>query len=115
MGVGEALSEYWIMENEFQKLCAMLLQVVTTVREETTVSSTDERIISPWLRSTNWHVYLQDENATMIHNLVAMPTQDDFPHLSAVVRSYLKDTMLSITRVNILVRQKLNTNDPQTG
>ena len=73
----------------------------------------DQRLISPWLRTTQWHAILQDIDIDQICSLVAMPTKQEYPHLSLTVHIFFQTCVDSLAHINILAKQILNTDDIQ--
>lgn len=75
----------------------------------------DGRVVTPWLRSTQWHEYTRGRNPKKLQKLVAMPNEDEFPGIRTAVSAYFDKCTERIIDLPLLVRQKLNTQDPIDG
>ncbi|KAI6139458.1 hypothetical protein BKA82DRAFT_36655 [Pisolithus tinctorius] len=75
----------------------------------------DERVISPWLRTTRWHEHVTGHDVCMLRDLVEIPRCDDdglFPGLKAAVRQYFNEALDLLTITDELVLQRLNSPAP---
>ncbi|KAH7903590.1 hypothetical protein BJ138DRAFT_1020380, partial [Hygrophoropsis aurantiaca] len=81
------------------------------------VEVNDIRNITPWLRMTGWHIHTQPYHASDLVNLAKTPRNDDplLPGLKDAVKSYFQAAVDLIPQTNLLVLQRLNTDDPAKG
>ncbi|EMD31059.1 hypothetical protein CERSUDRAFT_100778 [Gelatoporia subvermispora B] len=75
----------------------------------------NSRYISPWLLSTRWHTFTEGLQVPFLRSLIAMPKGDEFPVLAACVSEYYNAALDHIEVTDLLVLQRLNTNDPAKG
>ncbi|KAH9828612.1 uncharacterized protein C8Q71DRAFT_719204, partial [Rhodofomes roseus] len=91
-----------------------LLQFIQKMTESTNilVQPQDSREISPWLLSTHWHEHTAPFSPSQLRHLVLAPSANEFPSLFKTVESYFMDCVGLIEGTDLLVLQKLNTDDP---
>ena len=72
----------------------------------------DPREITPWLRSTGWHLQVANHNAAGLCKLVATPGKDELAGLSNAILKYIQEGIHLIGSTDEIVLQRLNTEDP---
>ena len=79
------------------------------------ISSRNARSISPWLLSTHWHEHVNGYDQSELIQLIAVPKDDEFPGLQALVLKYMMKATTLIESTSELALQCLNTSDPMKG
>ncbi len=96
-------------------------KIIQTLRDQITESANqmantkivnDERLLSPWLRTTRWHEYILNEDVDMLRSLVKAVKTPANQVLQAAVLALLQTGVSLIPRTRDLVLQYLNSPDP---
>ncbi|TFY50993.1 hypothetical protein EVG20_g11219, partial [Dentipellis fragilis] len=97
-----------------QKVIQTLRQQIAESEAATTNSAVinDERLLSPWLRTTRWHEYILNEDVDMLRSLVKAVKTPENQVLQTAVMSLLQTGVNLIPRSRDLVLQYLNSPDP---
>jgi hypothetical protein len=76
--------------------------------------SQDNRMVSPWLRTTKWHEHVAGHDTLALRKLVEIPKTDDIemPGLQKAVEGYFKHTLTLLDLTDELILQRLNSPDP---
>lgn len=72
----------------------------------------DSRKVSPWLLKTGWHIHTEGYDAQKLRELVLLPKDAELPALKSAVKEYMQSSLDLIKSTDVLVLQKLNTDDP---
>ncbi|KAF9521221.1 hypothetical protein CPB83DRAFT_937135 [Crepidotus variabilis] len=92
---------------ELRKLCDMSIQKLH-------IYVGDVRTVSPWLKSTKWHIHISSYNYQTLRKLVQMPGGGEpiFERLAKGVMGLCNGAVLLLDKTPTLVLQVLNTSDP---
>lgn len=73
----------------------------------------DPRSLSSWMKYTGWYAYTQPRSSSLLVALVAMPQANEtgFAHIKSAVSAIFDTGYQCITKTNLIVLQKLKTND----
>lgn len=73
----------------------------------------DPRALSSWMKYTGWHAYVAPHPNSQLIALTAMPQKDEamFVHIKAAVTSIFDTAYENISNTNLIVLQRLKTND----
>jgi hypothetical protein len=88
---------------------AQMNKVLAAPRKRNTV---DQRSVSPWLLTTQWHKHVKDYDVKELCGLVSFPKKTEFPGLQEVVEEYFLEATDEIPTYQELTLQILNTADP---
>ncbi|KAI6016334.1 hypothetical protein BKA83DRAFT_4497956 [Pisolithus microcarpus] len=74
----------------------------------------DNRMVSPWLLTTQWHEHMAGKDIKQLCSLVTLPKNDDdfVPGLRDAVEAYYEESITLLDRTGELVLQRLNSPDP---
>jgi hypothetical protein len=75
----------------------------------------DARELNDFLRVTKWPAHIQRYNPAELRHLVRDPEKKEIPWLRAAVLHKLRSDVGLIEETPLLIRQRLNTADPQKG
>jgi hypothetical protein len=98
-----------------ESLVECLLQ---EIRDELCIPQTvsDERLVTPWLKTTRWHEYVSSSfwDVESLRRMVAIPKDDDelMPGLRSAVGRYFQEGLDLLESTDELVLQRLNSPDP---
>jgi len=87
-----------------------------SLQDQKTLAPQDERIISPWLRTTRWHEHVENYDIQPLRRLVEIPGRDnnntELPGIKQAVKVYFDEALAWLPLTDELVLQKLNSADP---
>jgi hypothetical protein len=76
----------------------------------------DARVVTPWLRAVQWHEHIQAFPTNKLRDLVEMPsTRDPLYGLKEGVLNLFHTAYRIIPKTDLLILQRLNTDDPLKG
>lgn len=115
--------EYWVVEPSYSTFAGdrseeMLKNFLRHLYKEdkkgttsdTAENPTNERLITPFLRTFKWHSIIEGHSASAIRSLSGAITEDDeFEELSGVLKKYFRSIDDLVYRTSVLARQWLNT------
>ncbi|KAF9230085.1 hypothetical protein BU15DRAFT_84071 [Melanogaster broomeanus] len=96
---------------------ALLMEAREELKVSQTASATsDERMVTPWLRTTRWHEYVSSStwDVETLRRMVAVPKDNDdiIPGLRSAVQTYFQEALDLLDSTDELVLQRLNSPDP---
>ncbi len=97
-----------------------LISLIRMHRDSTIESYTpeklDARVVTPWLLAVQWHEHIQPFSTDQLRELVEMPSNGDpFYGLKEGVLKLFKTAYKIIPETDLLILQRLNTDDPLKG
>lgn len=71
----------------------------------------DPRMVSPWLKTTGWHLHIAGYSPQELVDLVALPNKEEFIGLEEAVQTLFERTTENLATIPELILQKINTSD----
>lgn len=77
----------------------------------------ENRMVSPWLLTTEWHKHVIGHEAAALRKLVEIPqdTHPIMPGIATAVEQYFKSASILLDTTDELILQRLNTPEPSKG
>lgn len=99
-------------DNPYMTLVSEASETVVQLHSKIEAETANARLISPWLLSTHWHLFIDGYDSAKLLAMVAYPIPSEFPTLSTLVALYTQHCVELIHLTDDIVLQRLNTPDP---
>ncbi|KIY47252.1 hypothetical protein FISHEDRAFT_74836 [Fistulina hepatica ATCC 64428] len=83
------------------------------IRFDTNITNVNNRNVTPWLKTTGWHLFIGDHPVKPLLQWTDSPKVGEFNSLSVAVKAYFLHAYSLIDETDLLTKQLLDTPDPQ--